>query len=298
MVFVPKEPPAATENVNVSPNHPLHEFLILLGGLAGVLFLVWLLLGLAVDWIVPNLDPRAESQLATIYRPLLEVGDASPTTQTGSRALQTELDQLLALQYPNKAQRPAYFVHLHSDEDVNALALPGGHILVLSGLLAQAESENELLFVLGHELGHLIHRDHLRGLGRSLVMYTLANALFGNQNFVSGMAENSLRNLQLSFSRGQESAADQLGLALLVKKYGHAGGATAFFERLAKQEKSPRFLSYLTTHPHPQERVEQLQALIQAQGYAIKPTQPLSKALKANLAASQGHNPDGQSEKD
>ena len=278
MVFVPKEPPGASENVNISPTHPLHEFLILLGGLGGLLILAWLLLGWAVDWLVPRLDPKSEQQLAQLYTPLLAQTESGAATQ----ALQKELDQLLALQFPNPAQRPAYGIHLQNSPDVNALALPGGQILVLKGLLAQAESENELLFVLGHELGHLVHRDHLRGLGRSLVMYTLATAILGEGNFVSGMAENSLRNLQLRFSRGQESAADELGLALLIKKYGHAGGATAFFERLAQAEKSPRLLSYLTTHPHPQDRVEHLQALIQAKAYAVKATQPLPKGLQTN----------------
>lgn len=294
MVFVPKEPPAASENVNVSPSHPLSEFAILMAGLAGLLFGVWLLLGLMVDWLVPRLDAKTESQLAQLYAPLL----ASTDSGEGSLALQKELDQLLALQFPDPAQRPAYRVHLQTESDANALALPGGHIVVLSGLVAQAESENELNFVLGHELGHLIHRDHLRGLGRGLVMYTLAEALFGSHNLISGMAENSLRNLQLTFSRGQENAADQLGLALLVKKYGHAGGATAFFKRLAQAETQPRFLSYLATHPHPQDRVETLEALIEKAGYAIKATEPLPMALKRSLAASEARNPDAQSEKD
>jgi predicted Zn-dependent protease len=281
MGFVFKEPPK--ENVNVSPSHPLHEFALLMGGLGAILLASWGVLGLAVDWIVPRIDQGSENQLAMLYKPLLDSSESG----RGTALLQKHLDQLLALQYPNPKQRPAYFVHLQANKDVNALALPGGHILVLGGLLSQAESENEVVFILGHELGHLIHRDHLRGLGRSLVMFTFANALFGNQNFISGLAENSLRNLQLRFSRKQESAADQLGLELLVKTYGHAGGATAFFERLAHKETGPRFLSYLNTHPHPQARVEALEALIQSRGYSLKPIQPISSQLKKAAAVIQ-----------
>ena len=46
---------------------------------------------------------------------------------------------------------------------MNAVALPGGNIVVFAGLLKEIKSENELAMILGHELGHFAHRDHLRG---------------------------------------------------------------------------------------------------------------------------------------
>lgn len=276
MSYVHKELPDEAENVNVSKTHPLNDFFILMGGMLGLLMLIWSLLGLAVDWLVPHIDTRMEGQLAGLYSSLLEKTDSGPVTQT----LQSQLDQLVALQYPDLHNRPNYYVHHQADSDSNAFALPGGHILVLSGLLKQAKSQNEVDFILGHELGHLAHRDHLRSLGRGLVLLTMTNTLFGNNNILSDSVAHSLGNLQLRFSRNQEKAADELGLELLVKHYGHAGGATDFFKRLSKEEKSPRFLSYLSTHPHPQERVENLQALIQSKGYKTNTTEPVLKVLK------------------
>ena len=50
--------------------------------------------------------------------------------------------------------------------------------VIYQGLLAQAESENELMMVLGHELGHFANRDHLRGLGRALLVQIAIAAFF------------------------------------------------------------------------------------------------------------------------
>ncbi|PIQ24026.1 peptidase M48 [bacterium (Candidatus Blackallbacteria) CG17_big_fil_post_rev_8_21_14_2_50_48_46] len=276
MSFVIQEPPESSENINISPSHPLHELLILLGGMFAIILAVWWLLGLAVDWVVPKIDARNETRLAGLYASVLaqtEEGD-------GSLRLQKYLADLNALQFPDPKLRPDYQAHLLADSTINALALPGGHILILSGFLKQAESENELIFVLGHELGHLVHRDHLRAMGRSLVMYSLATMLLGPDNFISGFAENSLKTLELKFSREQELEADRLGLELLVKTYGHAGGSQDFFRRLESQQENSKFLSYLSTHPHPRERIERLKAMIRERHFLLKPVKPLPKQFQ------------------
>ena len=65
------------------------------------------------------------------------------------------------------SNRP-FHVYVTEVDDINAIALPGSNIIVFSGLLQNIQSENELVMVLGHELGHYAHKDHLRGLGRGL----------------------------------------------------------------------------------------------------------------------------------
>src|SRR5690606_35172182 len=64
-----------------------------------------------------------------------------------------------------------------ASDELNALALPGGAIVVTRGLLDQVD-DAELAFVLAHELAHLEHRDNLRAIGRGLVL-TVALSLVG-----------------------------------------------------------------------------------------------------------------------
>jgi predicted Zn-dependent protease len=61
-------------------------------------------------------------------------------------------------------------VYLMENEEINAVALPGGNIVVFTGLVAQVESENELAMVLAHEMGHFTHRIIYAGWDADLVL--------------------------------------------------------------------------------------------------------------------------------
>jgi Zn-dependent protease with chaperone function len=77
----------------------------------------------------------------------------------------------------SRQQDMQYKIHIIPDPRINAMALPGGNIVVFSALIKETGSENELAFVLAHELGHFANRDHLRGLGRRLLLLTASAAL-------------------------------------------------------------------------------------------------------------------------
>jgi Zn-dependent protease with chaperone function len=62
---------------------------------------------------------------------------------------------------------------------VNAMAVPGGKMVVFSGLLDSLSSTNGLMFVLAHEVGHFKNRDHLRLMGRGIVLSILAMLALG-----------------------------------------------------------------------------------------------------------------------
>jgi predicted Zn-dependent protease len=169
-------------------------------------------------------------------------------------------------------------VQLVKNEEVNALALPGGHIVVFSALVKQAESENELAMVLAHELGHFAHRDHLKRLGRGLGLTVAAMLVFGEDSAISRLMSNLFLVTESSYSRQQEADADRFGLELLVNSYGHAGGAIDFFARVGK--KAGRRAPYLlASHPHPDDRIEELQSLIRENGYSVEIITPLGDDL-------------------
>lgn len=269
MRFTPRQ---LEGNVNVSASHPLKELLWLSGGVLLLLGTLVVILGLVTDLAVAKTPISVENWLG---RQVLQkfAGEESD-------ALDRRLAFLLAgLPADSPLRQYRFRAFVEKNDDVNAIALPGGNIVVYSGLLKQVESENELAMVLAHELGHFAHRDHLRGLGRGLGLAVATGLLFGGDSQASSLVSKALLTFQAQYSQGQEAVADQFGLDLLARRYGHAGGATTFFVRLAGRS-GGRIPYLLASHPHPQARIDDLNARIKARRYAVQDVQPLAADLR------------------
>lgn len=229
-----------------------------------------------VDQAVARIPPEVEQQLGRAIVPIFaEMAEAGP--------VQDELNKLLdrlEAQAPDKVtENRDYQVLYVPEEVVNAIAIPGDRVIIYQGLLEQMGSENELMMVLGHELGHFAHRDHLRGLGRGLAVRVALVAVFGDIGALGSIAISGAENLSnAQYSQGQETQADDFGLDLLVAHYGHAAGATDFFQQLS--EEGGRGWDFLATHPNPDRRVRQINAWIQERGYPLQTKQPLSAPLQ------------------
>jgi len=117
----------------------------------------------------------------------------------------------------------------------------------------------EIAFVIGHELGHFYHRDHLRGFGRAVGFSILMAALFG-----SGGGAESFGNiihfvLERTYSQDREHRADQYGINLVYRVYGKVDGTDRLFKILSKNEKLPGWAYMLSTHPSPGSRIQDLE---------------------------------------
>lgn len=273
MKYVPRpvEEEADNQNENVSKDSGFSYgarviFNVILAGLA-----IYLVLGLIVDFAVPYIPASWEDAIA---EPIMaEI--ASEKKSAGGYSveeIQRLLDSLAGLIKDNQRK---FRVSVYAEEEVNALALPGGYIVVYSKLLDQVESENELAMILAHELGHFVARDHLRGLGRSFLFFAVSTIFLGGDNASTRMLMNSSGILQNNYSRTQEYAADSFALGLLVKKYGHAGGAVDFFKRLAVKETLPNLMHYMSTHPASEKRVRAINDIIAAGGIKSAEVRPV-----------------------
>ena len=264
MKYIPRE---LKGNVNVSVTHPLVEFLWLAGGLVVIVGIVFFTLGFITDRAVARLPVSTEEWLG-------EHGLGRFTADPDPELTHRLQELLKALPEDSVLHRYTFSVYREASDHVNAVALPGGKIVVFSGLVDRLESENELLMVLGHELGHYAQRDHLRGLGRGLGVVLLTTLLFGLDSSAGDMVTNTFVNFQMDYSQVQESGADRFGLELLVGHYGHAGGSTDFFNRL--DGKNTSRIQYLrASHPHPGDRVRKLEELIRENNYSVRATVPL-----------------------
>lgn len=138
---------------------------------------------------------------------------------------------------------------------VNALTLPGGRIYVFSGLLAKAQTADELAGVISHEIGHVAHRDGTRAAVERTGLSLLAGALFGT--FSGGAAAAAAgRVLETAYSRAAETAADDFGARLMYRVGGDPRALGAVVLRISGQPAAlPHFL---LDHPTAQERADAL----------------------------------------
>ena len=142
----------------------------------------------------------------------------------------------------------------------NAFMGFGGQLSITSALLNNAESENELAFVICHELGHFVHRDVIRGLSTKLVLQ-LFQSFIGLGGADLSAINTGLNASVLSFSRSQETTADEFAIDCVAEKYGHINGFETFFKRMAKKSsflEENAALKYLSTHPLSTKRIEHL----------------------------------------
>lgn len=268
MKYTPRLPET---NDNVSPTSPLKELAVLAGGLLAIIVGIYLSLGWAVDFIVPRLSPAVERRLAGPFlKSVSDIDDAQDNTRDRVQAIVDRLQKQCAdLPFPLQ-------VHVKKGKTINALAFPGGHIVIFQGLLDEVESENELAFVLGHEMGHFAHRDHLRGIGRALVFITVSTLTLGPDSPVAKVLGSALNLTEMRFSRAQETRADDYGLEALHCLYGHVGGSTAFFKKIPADQDPGRFGHYFASHPETRRRIAHLEELAREKKYPSEATRPLS----------------------
>ncbi len=271
------KPKFSPENYNV-PKKAVSEFKFISFLFNFLLITVGLyfFLGLIFDLLVPYISPAQEKKLWGDFYLRYAIGFKKLDNQSAKAISLQKLIDKLQSHLPDEQKELKLKVYIKNSDEVNAFAVPGGYIIVLSGLLNKVESENELAYVLGHEIGHFAHKDQLKGLGRSFILLFISQAFFGQDNPINELSNNFFSLSEKRFSQSQEIDADLFALQLLNKTYNHIGGCTDFMQRLQKEVKKESVNDFFSTHPHPQKRVEIMNKMINEGNYYTDAKLPLS----------------------
>jgi Zn-dependent protease with chaperone function len=146
---------------------------------------------------------------------------------------------------------PVEVVMVHV-KDVNAVTLPGGHIYVYDGIPASAMRVDEMAGVIGHEMGHVDHRDGVKTQVQSGGMSVLFGLLLGDFTGGGAVVFTATKLLQNAYSRKAESAADLFGATLMAKIGGDPHALGEFLLRLSGSA-APQD-HFLLDHPEAQIR--------------------------------------------
>ncbi len=242
------------------------HFVAMSAGLIGVLAAGVLALNTLPHWIADIIPISWEQKLGAPAETLMTASTARCKGEEGQAALEALVARL---RRAGSIRMPVTITVL-DDRLVNAFTLPGGHVLLMRGLIADARDGPMLAGVIAHELGHVTHRDSttlmLRAMGFSVLLHLLG---LGDTGGTAAAGASNL--MSLAYSRAAEAAADETAISLLTTSGLRADGLSRFFAGLehaggghagpAEADKSARgkagsTFGWFATHPPSAERRE------------------------------------------
>lgn len=233
----------------------LGVFLLLPLILLGVLF--WQSHNIA-GWAAGYISLEQEQKLGEV---------AFNQATAGLKLRQTGLDAAAVKEIGQRLTQGSAYKYqwfIAEDASINAFAVPGGYVVVNTGLILAADSAEEVAGVLAHEVQHIERRHTLKNMLHSLGFRALAAIALGDISSTLGNAAATLS--ELKFGRDLESEADALGLKALNKAGIAPQGMVSFFAKLAKQEQGVAPPALLSTHPASDDRMKTLDTLVREQG--------------------------------
>lgn len=155
--------------------------------------------------------------------------------------------------------------------EVNAISLPGGFIYVTRGMLDFVASDDELAFVLAHEVAHVDQRHHVQLLEQHFFFAIVISLLFGGDPTAAQVADFVGFLLNRGFSRGLEFEADRVGVVLTHRGRFHADAGLRFMQRLRVAEgRAPsQFEVLFRTHPGLPDRITRVAEELRRLGYQV-----------------------------
>lgn len=206
--------------------------------------------------------------------------DAQMVQRVGDKIRKASEQWLKANGYSNYLNDYKWEYKLVQDDAVNAWCMPGGKIVVYTGLMKVAQGEAGLATVMGHEVAHALANHGQQRMSASVLQQLgavgvgvatgnssketqqLAMAAYGAGSNIGGM---------MPFSRKHESEADQIGLTLMAIAGYNPSEALDFWKRMSAKSGGSNVPEMLSTHPSDQTRIANLQKLIpQAKAEAAK----------------------------
>lgn len=157
---------------------------------------------------------------------------------------------------------------IKDDDVLNAFATPGGYIYVYTGLIKYLDNADDLAGVLGHEIAHADRRHSIQQLEKQYGVSILLSIALGQDpsQLAQIVAQLAGTGAVLKFSRGDESEADAYSVEYLADTKYACNGAASFFQKLESEGKSGGIPEFLSTHPSPSGRIQDINSKAKAMG--------------------------------
>jgi predicted Zn-dependent protease len=208
------------------------------------------------------------------------INDRLPRDHKATQLVQQIVDRLKPHAKFSEMDFQVYVVH---NSEVNAFALPGGQMVVYTGLIENVESSEQLAGVLAHEMAHATLRHGLQQISQSIGVIAAIQLLVGDVGGLLAVGSQiAQQSVMTSYSRTAETEADIEGARMLHAAKIDPKAMATFFAKLKHEHGDiPGAISWLSTHPQHEDRIESIN------NYAESLEATDYKPLELDLAAAQ-----------
>jgi predicted Zn-dependent protease len=223
---------------------------------------------------VGSITPEQEIALGLQAAPEMEqqFGGLDSNTRANTKVAAVG-ERLVSRSAAGKSPYRFEFHVLQDPQTINAFALPGGQVFITEGLLGRLKTEGQLAGVLGHEIGHVIARHGAEQIAKQqltqgltgaavLATYDPSNPSSRNSAAVAAMIG---QLVTMRFGRQDELQADHLGVRLMSESGYDPQAMIALMKILEESSQGNQPPEFFSTHPNPENRIQQIQVAIREQ---------------------------------
>jgi len=224
--------------------------------IVALFFSAWFFLS-KIDWLsifkIEKLSSTTEEKLGELFWEVFQKSEK----ENNNPFVVNSIDSLITkICISNKIDRETIKVHILYKDDINAFALPDGHLIIYTGLIEHSDNEQELCGVICHEIAHIQQRHVMKKLVSEIGLSFLISISTG-----SGGSETIRETAKLlsskAFDRNLEKEADIKAVDYLVNAKINPGPFADFLYKLAGEESEvTNYFTWISTHPDSKERAE------------------------------------------
>lgn len=254
------------------------------GGVLGALGLgIWLFVAnmpMISDFVVSFLPKEADVSVGKMAGQYMD----KEGVEIHDKEITEPIQQIVDILTEDLDDAWKFDLHVVDADITNAFALPGGYIVVYTGLIKKTERPEQLAGVLAHEISHVTQRHGMQRLVEGAGLALIVDGILGNVEGLIALATQVFSvSTASAYSREAETEADIEGLRLLAENGVDTQGMVEFFQILdtdpEKSEIEDMIPTWIRSHPENQERISHLQATIESQSLPQHEVQPLVETL-------------------
>ncbi|HUH50947.1 MAG TPA: M48 family metallopeptidase [Flavobacterium sp.] len=224
--------------------------ILLQGAVILALFLsVWFVFA-QIDWVailkVEKITNKTEEKLGDLFWEIIKESDKEITQPIIVNSVDAIVNTICTA---NDIDSDFIKVHILENQQVNAFALPNGHLVLYTGLLTNSDSPEELSGVIAHEIAHIELKHVTKKLVKEVGLSALISMATGNKGAVI-IRETAGKLSSLAFDRSMEKEADIKAVDYLIKAKINPEPFADFLYKLSDLEnQTTQHLNWLSTHP-------------------------------------------------
>jgi predicted Zn-dependent protease len=210
-----------------------------------------------IDWVtvlkVQKVTDKTEEKLGELFWDIFQQTEKENKNPFVVNSIDSIVTQICTA---NNIDREFIKVHILTKDDINAFALPNGHLIVYSGLIINSDNQEELSGVICHEIAHINLNHVMKKLVKEIGLSVLISMTTGNGG--AEIVKETAKMLSSSaFDRSLEKEADIKAVDYLVKARINPEPFADFLFKLSETEnEATQYLTWMSTHPDSKERAE------------------------------------------